>query len=208
MSDTERAHTEVHRNQLLRLSTLTDVTYAVGLVLVIQWLPLPNESTAEGAVGIWTLLVEFSQNVAATLIGLAFIIIYWLRSNTLLGAVDRTNWTHTVLSIASVACMLFLLYVLRVSEEVTGPSRRAGQSVATGLIGVTGGMAWYWARRKKLVIEGIGPKTQEKLQVEAYAEPLAALVTIPLAFLGELWWNLGWLAYFPIAAFLRRQSRG
>ena len=34
----------------------------------------------------------------------------------------------------------------------------------------------------------------------AFTEPLTAILTIPLAFVGELAWNLGWLAYIPIAA--------
>ena len=37
-------HLETSRNQLVRLGTLTDVVYAVALVLIIQWLPLPEES--------------------------------------------------------------------------------------------------------------------------------------------------------------------
>jgi len=44
------------------------------------------------------------------------------------------------------------------------------------------------------------------VQIEAFAEPLAALVTLPFAFVGELAWNLSWLAYIPIAALLRRRG--
>ena len=40
------------RSQLQRLGTLTDVVYAVALVLIISWLPLPEESRATGAVWI------------------------------------------------------------------------------------------------------------------------------------------------------------
>jgi hypothetical protein len=32
------------------------------------------------------------------------------------------------------------------------------------------------------------------------------LVTLPFAYVGELAWNLAWLAYIPIAAFLRRRG--
>jgi uncharacterized membrane protein YbhN (UPF0104 family) len=201
------ARAEANRNQLARLCTLSDVVYGVGLVLIIQWLPLPSESEAEGKVAILELFAEFSQNIITVLIGLAFVIVYWMRSNTLLGALDRTSKAHTALSIASVFFVLLLLYSLRVSEEVTAPSRRVSQSFATAMIGIAAGMAWYWARRKGLVLSGITPAEQERLQIEAHAEPLAAVVTIPLAFAGELWWNLGWLAYFPIAAFLRRRER-
>jgi hypothetical protein len=38
------------RSQLERLATLTDVVYAVALVLIIQWMPPPEESHSTGAV--------------------------------------------------------------------------------------------------------------------------------------------------------------
>ena len=46
----QTAYTDTARSQLARLATLTDVVYAVGLVLVIQWLPMPEESHSGGVV--------------------------------------------------------------------------------------------------------------------------------------------------------------
>jgi uncharacterized membrane protein len=194
------------RSQLERLSVLTDVVYGVALVLVVSWLPLPEESHSTGAVWLFDLWVEYSQNIIAVVIGLAFTIIYWIRSNTLMTALDRTDGVHTGLSIASVFFLLLLLYVVRVSAEVAAPSRRAGESIAVALIGIAAGTAWWWARRKGLVREGITKEEMLGVQIEAFAEPLAALVTLPFAFVGELAWNLSWLAYIPIAAFLRRRG--
>ena len=194
------------RSQLERLSVLTDVVYGVALVLVVSWLPLPEESHATGAVWLFDLWVEYSNNIIAVIIGLVFTIIYWIRSNTLMTALDRTDGVHTGLSIASVFFLLLLLYVVRGSAEVAAPSRRAGESVAVALIGIAAGAAWWWARRKGLVRAGITKEEMLGVQIEAFAEPLAALVTLPFAFVGELAWNLSWLAYIPIAAFLRRRG--
>ncbi len=55
--------------------------------------------------------------------------------------------------------------------------------------------------------DGIPKDEKLGVQIEGFAEPLAALVTLPFAFLGELAWNLAWLAYIPSAAFLRRRDR-
>jgi uncharacterized membrane protein len=194
------------RSQLQRLGTLTDVVYAVALVLIISWLPLPEESHATGAVWLVDLWAEYSQNIVAVVIGLVFSIMYWIRSNTLMTALDRTDGVHTGLSIASVFFLLLLLYVVRVSAEVAAPSRRAGESIAVALIGIAAGAAWYWARRKGLVREGISKDEMLGVQIEAFAEPVAALVTLPFAYVGELAWNLAWFAYIPIAAFLRRRD--
>ena len=199
-------HAATARSQLARLGTLTDVVYAVGLVLVIQWLPLPEESHSGGAVWLRDLWAEYSDNIIAVILGLAFTIIYWLRSNTLMTALDRTDGVHTGLSIASVFFLLLLLYIVRVSAEVAAPSRRAGESVAVALIGIASGAAWWWARRKSLARAGMTKEEMLGVQIEAFAEPLTALVTLPFAYVGELAWNLAWLTYIPIAAFLRRRG--
>ena len=182
------------------------MVYAVALVLIISWLPLPEESHAGGTVLLMDLWAEYSDNIIAVVIGLVFSIMYWIRSNTLMTALDRTDGVHTGLSIASVFFLLLLLYMVRVSAEVAAPSRRAGESIAVALIGVAAGLAWWWARRKGLVREGISKEEKLSVQLEAFTEPLTALVTLPFAYVGELAWNLAWFAYIPIAAFLRRRG--
>jgi hypothetical protein len=123
-----------------------------------------------------------------------------------MAAVDRTDGVHTGLSIASLFFFLLLVYVVRVSAEVAAPSRRAGESIAVALIGIAAGAAWWWARRRSLVREGTSQKEMLGVQLEAFTEPLTALVTLPFAYVGEIAWNLAWFAYIPIAAFLRRRG--
>ena len=203
---TDHPYTVTARSQLARLATLTDVVYAVGLVLIVSWLPLPEESHATDAIWIADLWAEYSTNIVAVIIGLVFSIMYWLRSNTLMTAMDRTDGIHTGLTIASVFFLLLLLYVVRVSEQVAAPSRRAGESIAVALIGIAAGGAWWYARRKGLVRSGITKDEMLAVQIEAFAEPLSALVTLPFAFVGEVAWNLAWFAYIPIAAVLRKRG--
>ena len=93
MSDS--GHAKTARNQLVRLATLTDVVYAVALVLIIQWLPLPEESRSGGVVWLGDLWAEYADNLVAVLIGLVFVILYWIRSNTLMTALDHTDGVHT-----------------------------------------------------------------------------------------------------------------
>ena len=202
----DQVHSSTARSQLERLATLTDVVYAVALVLIISWLPLPEESHSTGTVWLIDLWAEYSDNIIAVVIGLVFSIMYWIRSNTLMTALDRTDGAHTGFSIASVFFLLLLLYVVRVSAEVAAPSRRAGESVAVALIGIAAGLAWWWARRKGLVREGISKEEMLSVQLEAFTEPLTALVTLPFAYVGELAWNLAWFAYIPIAAVLKRRG--
>jgi len=203
----QTAYIETARSQLRRLATLTDVVYAIALVLIIQWLPLPEESLSGGVVWLLGLFAEYAGNLVSVFIGLVFVILYWLRSNTLLTALDRTDRVHTAFSIASVFFLLFLLYIVRVSAEVAGPSRRAGESIAVALIGLAAAAAWWWARRKNLVRDGLSTDDLVGIQLEAFSEPVAALITLPFAFVGELVWNLSWLVIIPVTAVLRRRAR-
>jgi hypothetical protein len=43
--------------------------------------------------------------------------------------------------------------------------------------------------------------------VRSLAEPLTALITLPLAFVGSTFWELGWLLYIPLAWYLGRKGR-
>jgi len=189
------------RSQLQRLKTLTDVVYGASLVVIVGWLPLPEET--EGARWLYDIFASHPENLIATLLGVLYVIIYWMRSNTLLADLDRTSPKHAGLSIGSVFCLLFLLYVVRVNHELEGASAQASESVAVALVGIIAGLAWWRARKEGLVRDGVTKHDRVALQTEAYAEPLAALFTLPFAYMGGLWWNLAWLAYIPISRLLR-----
>jgi len=192
------------RSQLQRLKTLTDVVYGASLVVVVGWLPLPEET--EGARWLFDIFAAHPANLVATLLGLLYVIVYWIRSNTLLADLDHTSPRHAGLSIASVFFLLVLLYVVRVNNELEGASARASESVAVALVGVFAGLAWWRARRDGLVREGVTAAERAAVQTEAYAEPLTALITFPIAYVGGLWWNLSWLLYIPISRLLRRRE--
>jgi uncharacterized membrane protein len=204
VSDQEKLH--VAREQLERLGTLTDCVYAVSLILVIQWLPMPSESVdAGGHLYLVDLFTEFAGNLLAVFIAVVFIILYWLRNTGLGARVDRTDGPYVVLSILSVFFLLFLLYVVRVGSELEGAAARAGESVAVALIGIASSAAFWHARRKGLVRKGISAAELSGLQIESLTEPLTALITLPIAYVGELWWNLSWFAWVPLAKFLSRR---
>jgi len=100
----QSAHSATAQSQLRRLATLTDVVYALALVLIDQWLPLPEESSAEGSVWLIDLLAEYAMNMVAVLIGLVFVILYWIRSNTLLTAPTRCTLPFRSFRSSSCCC--------------------------------------------------------------------------------------------------------
>jgi hypothetical protein len=74
------------------------------------------------------------------------------------------------------------------------------------LIGVAAATGWWRARRQGLVREELTKEDRIGIQVEAFTEPVAALITLPFAYVGELAWNLSWLAIIPVAALMRRRA--
>lgn len=208
MALSELSRLEVARTQLKRLETLTDCVYALALILIIQWLPLPSESAgAGGTIVLWDLFAEFSGNVVSSLIGLVFVIIYWMRSTTRTALLQGTDSVYTSFSIASVFFLLFLLYIFRVGAEVAGVSSRAGESLAVALIGLPLAAGWWHARRKGLIREGVTEREKVDELIETFTEPVTALVTLPFAWVGDFAWNLAWLAYIPVVAVLRRRIK-
>ncbi|MGB5295980.1 MAG: TMEM175 family protein [Thermoanaerobaculia bacterium] len=205
MALSESLKLKVAQSQLRRLETLTDCAYAVSLVLVIQWLPLPSESSVVGGkILLADLFAEYAGNLISIGIALAFIIIYWLRSNSRTALLERTDKVHTSLSILSVFFLLFLLYIVRIGAEVEGVSSRAGESFAVAMIGLPLAVGWWHAERKGLIWQGVSDEEKRGEFVESFTEPVTALITLPFAFLGDLYWNLAWLAYIPVSAVLKR----
>jgi uncharacterized membrane protein len=207
MALSEELKREVGHTQLRRLETLTDCAYAVSLILIIQWLPMPSESSAEGGrVLLGQLFAEFAGNLVSIGIALAFVIIYWLRSNSRTGLLERTDTVHTSLSIASVFFLLFLLYIVRIGAEVAGVSSRAGESFAVAMIGLPLAVGWWHAERKGLIRQGVSDAEKMGEFVESFTEPVTALITLPFAFVGDFYWNLSWLAYLPVSFLLKRRQ--
>ncbi len=203
---TDKEDLYVAQEQLDRLGTLTDCVYAVALILVIQWLPMPSESSdADGHLYLLELFAEFAGNILAVVIGVVFIILYWLRNTDLSARVDRTDGPYVVLSILSVFSLLILLYVVRVGGEVEGAAARAGESFAVAMIGIFSAAAFWRARRNGLVRKGLSDDKLVNLQIESFTEPITALITLPIAYVGELWWNLSWFAWLPLAKILSRK---
>lgn len=207
MALSEGSKLEVAHSQLRRLETLTDCAYAVSLVLIVQWLPLPSESSVVGGkILLADLFAEYAGNLVSIGIALAFVIIYWLHSNARTALLDRTDTVHTSLSILSVFFLLFLLYMVRIGAEVEGASSRAGESFAVAMIGLPLAVGWWHAERKGLIRQGVSDAEKTGEFVESFTEPVTALITLPFAFVGDFYWNLSWLVYFPVSALLRRRK--
>jgi len=194
--------------QLQRLCTLTDVVYAIIIWRIFALIPRPGVSEAN-----WSSLGDYFQTewlqLLVLLVGLIFTIAYWLQSNALSSRLARTDTTHTVLSIVKIFSLLLFLYSIRMGIEVRDAlGARVFESLAAANVGLWSALAWrYASKNRRLLREDVTDLEAKQLAVRITGEPLTAVVTIPFAFVGPVFWNLSWFAYPVIAGFVRRRAR-
>ena len=84
---------------------------------------------------------------------------------------------------------------------------RMCESLAAVLLGLPSAWGFRHAAKKGLVHPDTTPDEIRALERRITAEPLTALVTLPMAFVGPVFWELSWLSYVPITRYLERRQR-
>lgn len=205
----ESAELERQKRQLGRLEILMDVMFGLMLYRILAPLPMPsaedNWTWTFGAIK--DLGAESGPAFLMAIIGVILIVIYWLQNNKLLGNLVRTNGPHVSFSIGQMVFLIFYAYAMAVSEDFDSPATRAMQSLALAGVGFAGFFGYRYAAKNRLLLsESISDKEAAALKISVLPEPIAALLTIPLAFVGPWAWELGWLVMLPIGGWLRRRQ--
>jgi uncharacterized membrane protein len=198
---------QVQGKQLRRLETLIDTVFAIVIVVIVLDLPAPDESIAFDLAG----FVAFRFNsMMVALLGVIIVLVYWFQNNLLLGNLDRTNGVHGLLSLVQI--FLVLVYLLSISLGISvgnDPLILAVQSIAAALVGFAAAAAWWYASyKRRLLNPEISDDEVAALRLRVLAEPLTALLTLALAYVSAVAWELGWFAYPLIAAMLRKTGVG
>jgi uncharacterized membrane protein len=193
--------------ELRRLESLIDTVFAIVIVVIVLDLPEPDESIAFDLASFVAFRVE---SLIMAMLGVIVIMVYWFQSNLLLGNLTRTDGTHAAISLLQV--FLVLVYLLSVSLGISfgdEPLILAAQSIAAALVGFAAAAAWYYASHKRrLLTQEMDGEEIAALRLRVLAEPLTALLTLGLAFVSAVAWELGWLAYPLIAAMLSKVGVG
>jgi uncharacterized membrane protein len=191
---------------LRRLETLIDVVFALLIWDIVSSLPLPEGSDLS-----LSGLGEFlggNVDLGIVLIGIVIVLNYWAQNNAHSGELEATNSTHALLSILQLFFLLFYTYAASLGMQFEGDEMAlALQSITLLLAGILGFAAWAYAIRDgRLLADYAREEEVTALLVRSLAEPLTALITLPLAFVSANIWELGWLIYIPLAWYLGRKS--
>jgi uncharacterized membrane protein len=193
--------------QLQRLARMVDVVYAIIIWRAFTLLPRPTAEQLS-----WEHIGAFlSANIGGFLliiIGIVVTIIYWIQNNVLFGNLQSTDSRHTILSILQLFFLLIFLVSLRLGIDLgASTGTRALESIAAALVGIAGGWGWLYAiKNHRLLLPEVTEQYAYRLRDRILAEPITAIITIPLAFVGPIIWEISWLSY-PLVVWLVRRRR-
>ena len=84
---------------------------------------------------------------------------------------------------------------------------RAFESLAAALVGIAGSWSWLYAiKNHRLLLPEVTEQYARRLRDRILAEPITAIITIPLALVGPILWEISWLTY-PLVVWLFRGRR-
>jgi uncharacterized membrane protein len=192
---------------LRRLEMLIDVVFALLIWDIVSTLPLPEGSDLS-FYGLGDFLGG-NLDLGIVLIGMVIVLNYWAQNNAHSGELEATDSTHALLSILQLFFLLFYTYAAALGMQFEGDEMAlALQSLTLLLAGVLGFAAWAYAiRGGRLLADYAREDEVTALLVRSLAEPLTALITLPLAFVSATAWELAWLLYIPLAWYLGRRDR-
>jgi uncharacterized membrane protein len=202
------AQKERDARQLRRLQTLMDVVFGLLIFRLFTLLPHPIRPET-GQFDPLVIFTESGANFIMFVIGFVLVSIYWFQNNKTSGNLISTDGKHAALSILQLACLLLYFYSVRLDIETDSDVLALFmQSVSLALVGFVGVAAWIYAsKRAELVSEAVSAEEASELKISILSEPLAAVVTIPFAFIGPGIWNLSWLSVIVFGIFLKKRHK-
>jgi len=203
-----QAQTERDERQLRRLQTLVDVIFALMIFRIFTLLPqLSNPETDR--VDPMVIFTQGGQRFIMFAIGFILVTIYWFQNNKTTGNLVRTDPKHAVLSMLQLFFLLLYLYSVRLDMETNSDVLALFmQSVTMSLAGFAGVAAWsYTMKHPDMISRGVSQEEANEMRIGILAEPLAATVTIPFAFVGPGAWNLSWLSVVLFGLLLKKRHK-
>lgn len=198
------------KKQYDRLATLVDSIYALVLVILVTYLPIPSEEEWVGG-NLTEFLNSQKEHIFPVIIALILLTTYWIQNNNLVGNLIRTDAIHSAISLLQILFVFLYLYtvILGTIPEFEGtPTILALQSITASFIGIAGVISWLYAQHNhRLLSEDITDAEIKEMRLNLLGEPITALVSLPFAFLGGFMWEVSWLSYPLVVRMLQRFSK-
>ena len=98
---------------------------------------------------------------------------------------------------------------LRLHIDLGSSTRtRAFKSIAAALVGLAGSWGWTYAiKNHRLLLPEVSEQYAYQLRDRILAEPITAILTIPMAFFGPIFWEISWFSYPLVVVLVRHRRR-
>lgn len=206
----KQEHTEAvaerEKGQLQRLERVIDVLYALALWQTVTLLPQPTAAEIEAAGGLARGMWSAADEFMLPLVGIALVLIYWSQNNMLFGNLDRTDSKHVAMAVFQVMLVMMFGYFIRMGIAVGDlPEILAAQSISLVLAGAAAIIGWRHALKDRNLVGSILSAGEARvLSQRILVEPIVALATIPIAWLGPLAYTLAFVLGIPLVGWLFR----
>jgi uncharacterized membrane protein len=193
------------RKQLRRLETFVDVAYAVLFIDFIMYLPHTEDlAWTDLPFGLLSLLIEDPVNLMRLAIAVGLTLISWNLTQKLLGPLERTDAKHVLLVLLQLIFVCLFLFFAIADPKLVSVSSPVSQSLCLATSGFIGLAGWSYARKKDFTRTNLSEKDKDDVRKNAIIEPVTALLTTGLGFIGPGVWTAGWFVIPMVLTGTRR----
>ncbi|MHC4956334.1 MAG: TMEM175 family protein [Planctomycetota bacterium] len=195
MPDRKAITLEYGRRQLRRLEFLIDVVFGIAIVRMLLLLPRPEDGMKVH--DFTELFKDRTGAMVMVVIGLVWIIIFWIQNNRVFGTLETTDTRHTVISMAQLCATMLFIYAVRLGVEFDGQrGAMLFESTAAVLMGALAIAGWLYASKNhRLIADALTDSDVRRMTASLLTEPIAAVLTIGAAFFGPLAWTASWFVF-------------
>ena len=189
-----------------RLAILSDIIFAMAMTSMIFAIDLP---TAEDVSSTEELLIYFENRPPGTIIYLLsflLVAVYWFKNLERFKYYKKTNATHQWIEIGFLAFLMLVPLMNTWTMVLPGqPIPLTAYSLMMFMVGFFAFLSWNYATKKKeLVSEDLSRETIRFVKHESLVEPAIALVSIVMAWVKPVLWDI---TLFSIPVFFILQKR-
>ncbi|MBD81190.1 MAG: hypothetical protein CL840_19890 [Crocinitomicaceae bacterium] len=103
--------------------------------------------------------------------------------------------------------MLYLYFIKLDNESDSDVLALFLQSVFLAIGGFIGAFSWRYAATNNMLFDELEVDQQYSIYYKFMPEPVTALITIPFAFMGVMWYTIGWLSVIPLGIIFNRIAK-
>lgn len=189
-----------------RLAILSDVIFALAMTSMLFAIDLPTSEDVSNTEELLIYLQNRPPGTVIYLLSFLLVAVYWFKHLERFKYYKSTNSTHQWIEIGFLAFLMLVPLMNTWTIVLPGqPIPLTAYSLMMFMVGFLAFLSWNYATRKKeLVSEDLSSSTIRNVKHESLVEPIIALVSIVLAWIKPVLWDIC-LFMIPLAFILQKR---